>query len=336
MQLVEGHPQYVQGSSVKPYELKNVGGVYSCTCHAWRIQKAPIDKRTCKHLIGLLGKESEMARIGSEHVVAKTTPKKNSAPPVKLAVSVDDLGPGFNLTGYWMSEKLDGVRAYWDGENFISRQGNVFHAPAWFKKDMPWQPVDGELWIDRKMFQHTISIVRRMDGGDQWKVIKFKAFDLPQSKEMFEERQKLLGAIVDLTKNKHLMFVKQTRANSADHVNSFLKEIVDSGGEGIMLCQPQSAYESGRGSTILKKKLFSEAEFEVVGHEKGRGKHNGVVGGLIVKFKDGRTFHVGSGLTDDQRANPPKIGSMVTCRYTELTDGGLPKCTSFVCERDYE
>lgn len=34
--------------------------------------------------------------------------------------------PDHDPTGWWMSEKLDGVRAYWDGEAFVSRRGNQF------------------------------------------------------------------------------------------------------------------------------------------------------------------------------------------------------------------
>lgn len=68
----------------------------------------------------------------------------------------DDKDP----TGYWMSEKLDGVRGYWTGSNFYSRQGNLFPAPKWFVKDLPKEPLDGELWCGRGLFQKTLSIVK--------------------------------------------------------------------------------------------------------------------------------------------------------------------------------
>jgi hypothetical protein len=48
-------------------------------------------------------------------------------------------------SGWWMSEKLDGVRAFWDGKRFISRLGNVFPAPDFYKRGMPKTPLDGEL-----------------------------------------------------------------------------------------------------------------------------------------------------------------------------------------------
>ena len=97
-----------------------------------------------------------------------------------------------DLTGWWMSEKLDGVRAWWDGRQFLSRQGNVYHAPAWFTAGLPNVPLDGELWLDRKAFQRTVSIVRRHDQSDHWRQIKFVVFDAPALDGPFEDRQKAL------------------------------------------------------------------------------------------------------------------------------------------------
>src|SRR5688572_11267334 len=71
-------------------------------------------------------------------------------PPVLLAhVWENDT----DLSGWWMSEKLDGVRAYWDGRRFLSRLGNSYNAPEWFTKGLPETPLDGELWVGRKRFQ---------------------------------------------------------------------------------------------------------------------------------------------------------------------------------------
>ena len=48
--LKDGESAEVKGSARTPYILKNVGGVYSCTCPAWRNQSVSIERRTCKHL----------------------------------------------------------------------------------------------------------------------------------------------------------------------------------------------------------------------------------------------------------------------------------------------
>jgi DNA ligase-1 len=41
------------------------------------------------------------------------------------------------INNWYMSEKLDGIRAYWDGEKLLSKNGNIIHAPIWFIKDLP-------------------------------------------------------------------------------------------------------------------------------------------------------------------------------------------------------
>src|SRR5207248_5124968 len=186
--LADGESTTMQGSGSKPYVLKNVGGVYSCTCPAWRNQSLGIEKRTCKHLRKLRGDAAEEARIGSAvalPVKAASGTAKDTTPTLLLAESWDNER---DLRGWWMSEKLDGVRAFWDGKQFLSRQGNVYHAPDWFLAGLPDTPLDGELWIDRKQFQRTVSIVRRQDKSDLWNEVRYLVFDAPAHDAAFEAR----------------------------------------------------------------------------------------------------------------------------------------------------
>ena len=147
--LRDGESVEMQGSGSKPYELKNVGGVYSCSCPAWRNQSAPIERRTCKHLRKLRGDAAEEARLGQPiaPAVRKAGGEEDKeGPPVLLAERWDN---ETDLSGWWMSEKLDGVRAYWDGKQFLSRLGNVYHAPDWFAEGLPEVPLDAELTCSR-------------------------------------------------------------------------------------------------------------------------------------------------------------------------------------------
>src|SRR5689334_10709547 len=187
--LQDGETIEMQGSGAKPYVLKNTGGVYSCSCPAWRNQSITIEQRTCKHLRKLRGDAAEAARIGGalpqKPAKASADGEDDAGPPLLLAESWDNAA---DLAGWWMSEKLDGVRAYWDGRQFLSRQGNLFHAPDWFVDGFPDAPLDGELWIDRKKFQRTVSIVRRQDKTELWREVRFVVFDAPAAGGGFEDR----------------------------------------------------------------------------------------------------------------------------------------------------
>lgn len=372
----DGEMTEVQGSGKNPYILKNVGGVLSCSCPAWRNQSVTIDKRTCKHLKSVRGAAQEAARIGasaptapspapaaipapSGQAASRTAGYKKSAvgtiaaerlasgeklrpdekaklygPPILLADKIED-HPELDPTGWWQSEKLDGVRAYWNGKDFISREGNVYPAPAWFKAGLPDHPLDGELWMGRKKFQQTLSIVKAEGSGDRWKQITYVVFDLPHLDTPFEQRLFVSGAIwITEAKIAH----PELRARIHEHVRcegkeqlfAALEAIVAIDGEGLMLREPGSKYETCRSSTLIKVKLFEDTEAEVIAHNPGKGRHKGRMGSLTVKMPDGKTFELGTGFKDLDRRNPPPIGSIVTYKFSGKTDDGIPKCTSYL------
>jgi DNA ligase-1 len=113
--LQDGESVEIQGSARLPYLLKNIGGVYSCSCPAWRKQSLPIERRTCKHLRQFRGEVAERKRLGELPAVANASAPKSQAPQLLLAQTWD---PATDVTGWWLSEKLDGVRALWDGRRF--------------------------------------------------------------------------------------------------------------------------------------------------------------------------------------------------------------------------
>ncbi len=229
-----------------------------------------------------------------------------------------------------MSEKLDGVRAYWDGHGFLSRQGNRYHAPNWFVAGLPETPLDGELWLVRKSFQRTVSIVRRQNENSLWEEIAFVVFDAPSVDENFETRQAFLQATLGGHRPQYARGLQQDRCTGLDHLKEELARIESLGGEGLMLRQPESRYEAGRSSTLLKVKTFHDAEAYVIEHLAGRGRHKGRMGSLAVTLPDGTSFSVGTGFSDAQRENPPASGHTITFRYQELSDGGVPRFPSFV------
>ncbi len=327
--LKDGETAKVQGSAREPYILKNVGGVYSCTCPAWRNQSVAIERRTCKHIRSYRGEQAERDRLGSlAPAVPKTTKEgEDTAPKLLLAHPWEN---DTDLTGWWMSEKLDGVRAWWTGTQFLSRLGNVYHAPDWFVAGLPNVPLDGELWLARKAFQRTVSIVRRQDKSDHWQQIKYVLFDAPGVSGLFEERQKALSEMIRQQRPQYASVLDQVRCASIDALKVELARVESLGGEGLMLRQPGSQYEAGRSTTLLKVKTFHDAEGRVVEHLPGKGRHAGRLGAVVVELPDGQTFSVGTGFSDAQRQDPPAVGSTITYRYQEMTDRGVPRFPSFV------
>ncbi|KAH8824214.1 DNA ligase [Flagelloscypha sp. PMI_526] len=333
-------------SSSSKYNVKRTWDHYYCTCPAWRNQGgAPTNARTCKHLKELLGEKYEIARItlknpeGAAAAAASSKPK--SAGSAKKSVEVLlankwDLETGADPTGWWISEKLDGVRTFYDGEGMYSRLGNPFTPPKWFLDKLPKDvTLDGELFGGRSKFQDTVSIVKT-SGSPHWKNIAFHIFDIPSSASLpFEERmdklKELFGSGGEFA-CPEVVIVEHEEAKDKDHVLEKLKEIEGLGGEGLMLRKPGSVYEPKRSSTLLKIKTFYDAEAKVTGYADGKGKHKGATGALICVMESGKTFNVGTGLSDKQRKNPPKIGAIIVYRFQELTRDGVPRFPSFIGE----
>lgn len=326
--LLDGQSVEMQGSGSRPYVLKNVGGVYSCSCPAWRNQSLPIERRTCKHLRKLRGDAAEEARVGGAlPAPAKTDAIKPTAPELLLAETWDG---ALDPAGWWLSEKLDGVRAYWDGKQFLSRLGNRYFAPGWFTAGLPDVPLDGELWLARKQFQRTVSIVRRQDATELWREVKFLVFDAPQIREPFEHRVQYLSDLFRGAPSEWAALHAQAACRGLAHLRGELSRIESLGGEGVMLRQPGSLYESRRSSTLLKVKTFHDAEARVVEHQPGTGRHKGRLGALLIELPDGTSIAVGTGLSDAERENPPPLGSTITFRYQELSTGGVPRFPTYV------
>jgi DNA ligase-1 len=343
--LADGESTEMQGSGSKPYVLRNTGGVYSCSCPAWRNQSVAIETRTCKHLRKLRGDAAESARIGIDAALPATRPAttpgarpkaepKEGAPPVLLAHSYADQQPPIDPTGWWLSEKLDGVRAWWDGARFVSRLGNPYLAPDWFTAGLPAFPLDGELFLARKQFQRCVAIVRRQDRGEAWREVRFVVFDAPGIDAAFEQRLDHCRSWFEREKPPFAVFHPHQPCLGADHLKAELTRIEALGGEGLMLRQPGSRYIAGRSTSLLKVKSFLDTEARVIGHTKGAGRHSGRVGALEVELRDGTRFSVGTGLSDAERADPPPIGTIIIVRYQELSTDGVPRFPSYIATRE--
>ena len=251
-----------------------------------------------------------------------------AAPALMLA---DVYRPGMPLEGYWVSEKYDGVRGYWDGKQLWTRGGEPVVAPAWFIAPLPRQPLDGELWAGRGQFAHAVSTVRSQTPNDTaWHSMRFMVFDLPAQGGDFTARLAVLRKLLPITDAPWVVPVPQERATTHAELQALLAKTVKMGGEGLMLHRGGSLYRAERNSDLLKVKTHDDAEARVIGHMPGKGRHSGRLGALLVETPEGRRFKLGSGLTDAERDNPPAIGSWVTYRFNGTNAGGLPRFARFM------
>ncbi len=246
----------------------------------------------------------------------------------------DQFKSGTDVTQFLVSEKYDGVRVVWDGKSFISRAGNPINAPVWFSKDFPKTALDGELWLGRGQFDALSSAVRKDVPIDaKWRGVSYMVFELPNAEGTFEARAKRIVEIVKQANIPHLKAVKQFRVKNETELKSQLKKTVAAGGEGLMLHRADAAYVTGRSDVLIKLKPLYDAEAKVIAHIAGKGKYKGKLGALLVETPEGIRFKLGTGFSDTQRANPPKIGEVVTYTYRDVTKKGKPKFASFLRER---
>ena len=226
-----------------------------------------------------------------------------------------------NITGWVMSEKLDGIRAFWNGKNLISRGGKIIHAPSWFTKDYPPFSIDGELWTKRADFENISSIVRDKIPSKDWSEITHNIFEVPNAKGNLKQR---LEKVKPYTSN-IIKLIPQIKIKSKKHLKEFLDNIEKKNGEGVVVRDPSTLYIAKRTSKALKVKTFKDSECEVIGYTKGKGKYEGLVGALKCKLANGIEFKIGSGLNVKERKYPPNIGDIITFRYKEFTKYNKPR-----------
>ncbi|WP_169753216.1 DNA ligase [Campylobacter mucosalis] len=231
-----------------------------------------------------------------------------------------------NISNWLVSYKLDGIRAYWDGKNLLSRNGKIINAPAKFIKNLPPFELDGELFLKNGEFEKTQSIIMdKSPNLEAWSEITYHVFDVPKAKGGLLERLSVLS------ENDIVKIIKQTPIKDKNELMKFYQNALNLGYEGVVLREPNAPYEFKRSKNALKFKPFFDAECEVVSINKGSGKFKDVMGSVSCKdLKTAKTFKIGSGFSDFNRVNPPKIGQIITYKYQNLTAKGLPRFPTFL------
>ena len=254
------------------------------------------------------------------------------APSLLLA---RDWTAGRSPLGFLVSEKFDGVRAFWDGRQLRFRGGGAVAAPAWFLARLPRQPLDGELWLGHGRFDEVSALLRRGDPEDPgWHAVQYRVFELPEAPGGFGLRARDIEAVVAAAAWPQLVAVAQRPVEDVAALQRLLDEVVAAGGEGLVLHRADAPYQTGRTDALFKFKPVQDAEAVVIGHEAGHGKYAGLVGALRVRNDAGQVFLLGSGLKEAQRRQPPALGTRVTYSWRGLTVTGLPRFATLLRVRD--
>ncbi|WP_109078709.1 DNA ligase [Aggregatibacter kilianii] len=232
-----------------------------------------------------------------------------------------------NVTGWVMSEKLDGVRGYWDGKQLFTRGGVQLNPPAYFLEKFPPFAIDGELFSQRDQFAEISSIVRSYEDKG-WDKLKLHVFDVPNAKGDLFSRLATLKAYLAQHPNQYIEIIEQIPIESPQHIQQFLQQVERLKGEGVVIRNPKAPYERKRSSQILKLKTALDEECIVIAHHAGKGQFENVMGSLTCENHRGR-FKIGSGFKLDERLNPPPVGSSITYKYRGLTNTGKPRFATY-------
>ncbi len=237
----------------------------------------------------------------------------------------------YSFSRYIVSEKLDGVRGYWNGKHLLTRSGIIINAPNWFIEPLPHFPLEGELWISRGQFDRISAIVRTQNPVDQdWQQVKFMLFDSPKRQLSFIERVDELKKIINKVDMPWIQVVQHHQFNDFEQLSRYFNQVINSGGEGIMLNSLNGHYQVGRASQLLKLKPYLDDEAIILEYRAGKGQFSQMMGAMLVKNKAGVTFKIGSGFTKQQRLSPPALGTIISYRYSGNTKNGLPRFPSFI------
>ncbi|MFC3031109.1 DNA ligase [Pseudoalteromonas fenneropenaei] len=253
------------------------------------------------------------------------------SPPMQLAQVYAEQ----SVDNYLVSEKFDGVRAYWDGKQLWTRGGQLIKAPAWFTQHWPGEALDGELWSGYGEFNELSALVRTSQINEQkWHKVQFLVFDAPSKAGSFSERYLYFSRLLSDLNISHVSAILQRQVTDKAELELWLQQVIARGGEGLMLHHKAALHRDGRSDALMKYKPYLDAEAVVIGYQAGKGKYQGQVGALIVRDANGVEFKLGSGLSDAERLSPPALGSTVTYRFQGVTKYGKPRFARYLRVRE--
>ena len=238
----------------------------------------------------------------------------------------------------YVQPKYDGVRCVailHEGQvHLVSRNGktyNIKHILEYLNEHQELLPLDGELYSPELTFQEITSAVKKHNSNTE--KLKLVVYDKPVEGP-FKERVELIKGL-----GGPLETSPMTMANNLGDVIKAHDEYVSNGFEGAIIRNTNGLYINRRSKDLIKLKSFLDSEFIITGYDEGTGRDKGTVI-WICKHND-KEFRVRPSGSYEYRhellLNAEKYkGALLTVKYQELTDGGLPRFPVGISIRDYE
>lgn len=260
-------------------------------------------------------------------LILLSTPHSTAALQLQTADTYKDQA---DIQGWYMSEKLDGIRGYWDGKRLWTQNGNPIHAPGWFTAALPSFELDGELWSSRGQFEYIASTVLDETPSPQWRSLTYNIFEVPHAPGEFQARLDKATAWLKAHPSDHVRIIVQEPCTGRDHLYEFLKQVRERNGEGVILKDPHRQYLDGSNQRVMKLKNYSRSKGIVMAHNPGKGQFKNMLGSLRVRLENGKEFNLGTGFSREQRTHPPAVGCTVRFKHCGLTGSGKPRFASFL------
>jgi DNA ligase-1 len=201
--------------------------------------------------------------------------------------------------------KLDGIRCIATKDGLQSRNGkklvatpHISEALEEFFTEYPDAVLDGELYNhDMKHdFERIISLARKTKPTDldleESEVIQYHIYDI-FSDQNFNERfftaKETIESILSSDSMGCIKIVDTFLVETQEHLDMYYGKFLEDGYEGQMLRSSVGEYEQKRSKTLIKRKEFSDAEFEIVSIEEGIGNWAGFAKVCVIKLEDGST-----------------------------------------------
>lgn len=231
---------------------------------------------------------------------------------------------------YWMQRVVEHLQdEMWElSSSFVSKFGiRVSFDGELYRHGWKLQRINGAI------------AVKRIAPNEDTQEVKFHVYDIQHPTWTQDVRVHRLADAFERTLRgfRHIELVPTIGVSTKAELQRAFKGILKQGYEGLMIRKRNGLYTETRSWDLLKYKPWHDAEFECVGTEDGKGKHQGRLGALTCRTKKGELFNVGTGFSDEEREKFHRyapIGMPITVKYQLLTERGVPFHPSFVAVRE--